>query len=103
MRLEIIADSLQFARRSMNTRIMEGFKNTSIFLYNAKIIVEDEFSPSVLTARPDSETVERPERAIMSITDPVPAPTTPTGRRESESGTSNKRTDEWVTALNHRN
>lgn len=88
---KIIADSLPFAQTSIN--IVNGFRKTGIFPYNANIFGEDEFSPSFVTDRPEPESIEpekdHPEQAVISSTEPNPTPSTSTSQAEPEPGPSN--------------
>lgn len=94
---KIVADSLPFAQTSMN--IVNGFRKTGIFPYNANIFSEDEFSPSFVTDRPDPETVELekdcPEQATMSNTEPDPTSSTSISHNEPEPGPSNKENEQF--------
>lgn len=93
----MVADSLPFAQTSMN--IVNGFRKTGIFPYNANIFSEDEFSPSFVTDRPDPETVELekdcPEQATMSNTEPDPTSSTSISHNEPEPGPSNKENEQF--------
>ncbi|KAK2578181.1 hypothetical protein KPH14_001372 [Odynerus spinipes] len=88
---KIVADSLPFAQTSTN--IMNGFRKTGIFPFNANIFSDNEFSPSFVTDRPDQESVQlemdHPDQVIMHTTEPDTA-TTSTNLREGAHGTSNK-------------
>ncbi|KAK2578848.1 hypothetical protein KPH14_012203 [Odynerus spinipes] len=88
---KIVADSLPFVQTSMN--IVNDFRKTGTFTFNANIFSGDEFSPSFVTDSPDPESVQLemdpPEQVIMHTTEPDTA-TTSTSLRKEERGTSNK-------------
>ncbi|XP_064075658.1 uncharacterized protein LOC135194277 [Vanessa tameamea] len=83
---KIVADSLPFAQTSIN--IVNGFRKTGIFPYNANIFGEDEFSPSFVTDRPGLENSEPgkdyPEQPVMSSTASNPTPSASTSQAELE-------------------
>lgn len=89
---KIVTDSLPFAQTSIN--IINGFRKTGIFPYNAKVFAEDEFSPSFVTDRPEPETIDlekvHPEQAVMSSTERNPTPCASTSEAEPEPGPSSK-------------
>lgn len=70
---KIVADSLPLAQTSMN--IINGFRKTGIFPYNANIFSEDEFSPAFVTDRPDPNNLlekDSPQQALMNTTESDP-------------------------------
>lgn len=83
---------MPFAQTSLN--IVNGFRKTGIFPYNANIFGEDEFSPSFATDRPGLENSEPakdyPEQPVMSSTESNPTPSASTSQAEPEPGLSNK-------------
>ncbi|XP_023312440.1 uncharacterized protein LOC111692606, partial [Anoplophora glabripennis] len=89
---KIVADSLPVAQTSIN--IVNGFRKTGIFPYNANIFGEDEFSPSFVTDRPEQETIEpekdHPEQAVMSSTELNPTPSASTSQAEPKPSPSKK-------------